>query len=34
MAGWELSLSAGRAFHGLTDFQQADPDGIEYQAVG
>ena len=31
--GWKLSLSAGRAFT-ATDFQQSDPDGIEYQAVG
>jgi hypothetical protein len=24
----------GECFDGLADFQQADPDGVEYQAVG
>jgi hypothetical protein len=24
----------GQGLHGFTDFQQPDPDGIEYQAVG
>jgi hypothetical protein len=24
----------GQGLHGLTDLQQSDPDGIEYQAVG
>jgi len=24
----------GQRLHGFTDFQQPDPDGIEYQAVG
>ena len=24
----------GQSLHGFTDFQQPDPDGVEYQAVG